>query len=364
MRPHAEGSPEGVAVLFPDAPEGRARELWRKPDGTVDTVQRWEGQRLLRYRFDVRKSVLRVIPQPVPGPLDLAEPPLLPRSVPPATVLMTLLPADQPDAEPTQDLALRLVAQVNGEVVDRFGSYPRRILERAVLGPSALPPGARSLPGLNPLPTTLGQADHVLIRMQPEQRYAPWIGDRPGRPGEENPLQLARGLREWWQDKGPSVALFRDDGSLGSWAGAPRPTSKTLLVLPEEGFAAPFSELRGEIAAAWPGPVASTLPRKLPEMVVLVSAEDPGVVSGRLARLAARPEMKGKLLAGWSLIGPLREDLPARLLGSGIAGFGLASGNAGDLRRAPELLGRFGDALPKKGERRAEAYPGPFVWLY
>ena len=160
------------------------------------------------------------------------------------------------------------------------------------------------------------------------------------------------------------MALFRDDGSLGSWAGAPRPTSKTLLVLPEEGFAAPFSELRGEIAAAWPGPVASTLPRKLPEMVVLVSAEDPGVVSGRLARLAARPEMKGKLLAGWSLIGPLREDLPARLLGSGIAGFGLASGNAGDLRRAPELLGRFGDALPKKGERRAEAYPGPFVWLY
>ena len=83
-------------------------------------------------------------------------------------------------------------------------------------------------------------------------------------------------------------------------------------------------------------------------------------------QLLALPSMSGKLMTGWSLAGPLRDDLPAWLLGeSSLAGVGIAAGTVVERRNAPATLEAFGKALiDAADESRVESIRGPFLWFF
>ena len=76
--------------------------------------------------------------------------------------------------------------------------------------------------------------------------------------------------------------------------------------------------------------------------------------------------MKGKLLAGWSLAGPVRDDLAAWILEStAVAGVGIAEDSVVSRRAAPQRLKAILQALESSGaDDRVESIPGPFLWHF
>ena len=120
---------------------------------------------------------------------------------------------------------------------------------------------------------------------------------------------------------------------------------------------------------AWgSGTVVTELPDRLESsLVLLVSAEAPGLFAARLRELAATPALKGKLLAAWNLNGAMREDLPADLLESNpLAGIGLAVSSFGESRAGVERLRTLRAALEREQATRlrVERLPGPFLWYF
>jgi hypothetical protein len=126
--------------------------------------------------------------------------------------------------------------------------------------------------------------------------------------------------------------------------------------------------LRRQLEQAWrAGPVADGLPADSDvDLVVLVSAEAPGPFAVRLRELARESAMEGRLLAAWSLAGPVRQDLPASLLAEGrLAGLGLAEATLVGRRAALEQLAALGRSLSEaRGEHRVERLGGPFLWFF
>ena len=122
------------------------------------------------------------------------------------------------------------------------------------------------------------------------------------------------------------------------------------------------------LAASWGKGRVSDSANPTPEenLVVVVSAEPPGRFADRLRAIAALPAMRGKLLAGWSLGGPLRDDLPAWILEeSQVAGVGIAGDSFVGLRTAPARLASVAAALAARGKTdRVESIPGPFLWVF
>jgi hypothetical protein len=102
-------------------------------------------------------------------------------------------------------------------------------------------------------------------------------------------------------------------------------------------------------------------------LVVVVSAEAPGVLGRRLRGMATDPQFAGKLLAVASLGGPLRADLPASLVAEGrLAALGVCdAGPVGLAGTVAEIAGwsRRAGSEPSKG-RRPEELSGPFTWYY
>jgi hypothetical protein len=76
--------------------------------------------------------------------------------------------------------------------------------------------------------------------------------------------------------------------------------------------------------------------------------------------------MKGKLLAVYSLAGPVRLDLPASLLAEGnLAGVGVAEASPGGVAGIARELADFAGALDEaRGGVGVERLPNPFVWFY
>jgi hypothetical protein len=103
------------------------------------------------------------------------------------------------------------------------------------------------------------------------------------------------------------------------------------------------------------------------KLVVIVSAESPGVLGKRLRALALDPSYAGKTLACVSLGGSLRADLPASLLKEGrLAALGVYDAGPVGLSRSIEEIVRFVRAAagdPSKG-KRVEELAGPFTWFY
>jgi hypothetical protein len=76
--------------------------------------------------------------------------------------------------------------------------------------------------------------------------------------------------------------------------------------------------------------------------------------------------MRGRLLAAWSLAGPVREDLPRSLIEDGrLAGIGVAEPSLVARRHAEATLRTLRAALSTATEElRVEQLPGPFLWHF
>jgi len=250
-------------------------------------------------------------------------------------------------------------------------AFPRRVLQRLLLGPQVDWTPGEPLPGFAPLPGGLEGIEAMMLSLNLEQRAAPWVPGEPAVAGEEDPESLARALNAWWgaAASGPYAVVGTDPVlSAARWADAPRVGAGIQLLLP------PREAMVGAIphdalVAAWSGgPVADTLPELISaRVVVLVSDEAPGPLGGRLRRLAQLPAMQDKLLVIWSLRGPPRQDLPASLLAEGkLAGIAVAeSGVLGgrDLeQRVAELGRRWTD--PARAGRRVESIGLGLLWYF
>ena len=132
------------------------------------------------------------------------------------------------------------------------------------------------------------------------------------------------------------------------------------LLAPEDAFPAQAAALRAQL----PGLGSRTEPAAV---VLVVSAEAPGVLGRRLRSYATDPANSGKILAVVSLGGPVRADLPASLLAEGkLAAVGVVEG--GPVGRARTLAdagawARAASSDAAKG-KHPEELSGPFTWFY
>jgi hypothetical protein len=246
------------------------------------------------------------------------------------------------------------------------------MLQRLVLGRDVDPAPDRTLPGLAPLPETLGKVGAVMVMQRPEEARPPWEGGGLSIPGEEDAARVAAALQAWWAAADATRGIAASVGtdlarSPERRRQAPPPGKNAVLLLPDDGFCPPRVGLRERLAAAWSiGPVVADLPEKPTPLVVLVSGEPPGVLGERVRRLSRDPRMKGKLLAVYSLLAPLRPDLPAALLAPGtLAGVGVAVAptvGSGDVVSDIERLAQSTTAAASTSP--IEITASRFVWFY
>jgi hypothetical protein len=216
-----------------------------------------------------------------------------------------------------------------------------------------------------------------MLLMHPRLARPPWDGGAPRRPGEEDPIRIARTLGQWWriaagaeQAMAPAVVVGIDgDNSLTRWAQAPQAGASTLLLLPDGAFSGVAEGYRDRLAEAWDGgTVTSTLPESIDaDLVLLVSGEPPGLFAERLRRLAQDPKLQGKALAAWGLLAPIRRDLPAALLAEGnLSALGLAPPTVLGMRTAVGQLAAMRAHLrgDSDARQRLELLPGPFLWFF
>jgi len=252
--------------------------------------------------------------------------------------------------------------------------YPRASLQRLVMGPEADLQPDRPLPGLDPMPEALGAIRSVIVALEPAQVAPPWAAATAVVAGEENPARLARALNVWWSEEGRSgpqraaVAGTDPARSLARWSSAPHAGQPALLYLPEDGFPGRLADMREGLRRAWgSAEVVAALPSTIDaDLVLLISGESPGRLAIRLRELAESAAMQGKLLAVWSLSGPVRQDLPASLLADGrLAGFGLAESGVMSRREAVGAVAAFKRALAgSKATSRVEELSPQILWYF
>ncbi len=386
-----------VETLFHrHGPGASFRRVLLRPGGTAVHVRRYEGGRFLAYSF--RRQGDRA--QANPGPPD--------RFWTPGDEPGPGLEQDAPGDLPDDVLVLRVGRSGRGEpgtgpveLVLRKGPerlaapVPRKVLQRFVLGPRADEQRAAKVPGLVPLPDRVKGAGVLLVPLDPAHRALPWRFRLAPVPGEEDPRNLVRAANEWRTveaGRGLSPAALAVDvaAAIRRRAAAPGPAKGILLLLPEGAFPGLAARVESALREAWPavmegrrghrrrgrrrkktaappGPVPVTvareLPGRVPGTVVVVSGEDPDVLSARLASLGRDPRLAGRLLAAWPLAGPLRDDLPVRLLEEGeVVGVGLADPPWPNLYRVPERLAEWAGALA--GRETIDGAPGPFTWTW
>ena len=393
------GRPTAVqAVWGADGPGARSRRLLLDGQGKADVVERYERGAFVRFRLRARADRLRAVPveavqadrpetgtqpgQPVAGGSGALELP--------AGLALVRVPAapdvtvdgrgaavgPPPAGARAGGRAVRLQLSAPGEsgAPELESEFAVPELQRLVMGRQASP-GASGIDGLVPLPRSLAGVQTLMLLLDRSQTVSPWIAGPPVLAGESDPLRLAEGLRRWSisapdpASVGAAVVGTDPSRSPERWSLAPRASRKTLLLLPQDGFPPPYDKLRARLSDAWTaGEVVSSLPaKKIGTLLVLVSAEPPDLFGARLRSLAHNPALRGKLLAFWSLAGPVRPDLPASLLAEGnLAGLGFAKPSVVGTRRAEQQLAAFSATLgdPDARRRRVESLDGPFLWIF
>jgi hypothetical protein len=367
----SDGDIDGELLIVHGAegPEVVARRIRYGSDGRPKSFERVEGG--ARWHFALQPSAGRIkavrleptavaVAPDVPSVIDL-----------PAGLALLRIDPDGVGDPASASVGLRLQGS-GGASLD--AATPRWVVQRLVMGREADLAHDPSLPGIAPLPTALGEIETLMVLARPGSNTRPWEGRLDPIAGEQDPLRVAAAINSWWDAPdalpAPGGAVLGVDWSASPkrWSNAPRPGTKALLVLPEDGFPEPTRELATRLAAAWTsGRVSSTAdPSSAETLVVVVSAEAPGPFATRLRSIAGLAAMRGKLLAGWSLAGPVRDDLAAWLLEStGVAGFGVAEGSVISRRSAPKQLRVLGRELSARGDRdRVESIPGPFLWHF
>jgi len=362
-----DGASWVVTLYGVDAPEASSRRLLLDRKNRAIGFERLEQQRLLRYRLegDGSRLVARRAEQAPPIPVP---PGSTGQQLPAGLVLLHLAEPDDAPIEPPGVL-LRLEWWTDDATRNLEAEFPRPVLQRLVQGRLVDRTPNQPLP-FAPLPPALGTVSTMMV-LPPDTRWSPpWLVESPLLAGEEDPLRVARGLGAWWSkgDAGAPSAVVGVDplASPERWAVAPRPNAETLLLLPESGFSGNTAAWREALTRSWgANNTVSELPQELrTPLVVLVSAEPPASFAARLRELARDSRMRGRLLAAWSLAGPLREDLAASLIAEGtLAAVGIAEHSLVARRETAKTIAQLRAALERPG-RRVEQLPGPFLWHF
>lgn len=361
--------------LGSDGPDVVFRRRVQEPDGRPAVFLRVEDGRFLPYRFVREGNRLRPVVALPEIPTAVFEAPPAPAeggAVPSGLVVLEILPradaggtiAVGPGLEPEEPATVALRRRT-GDGRDLTAALPRAILKRLVLGTRLDPPGAPPLPVFGNPAALLEGAASLLVLLPDALARPPWAGPVEPVPGEEDPARIVAALGALWNGSGAAVGTDRTR-SAQRWAAAPRAAAGARVVATPEAFPRPFAYLRDDVVRALPeGRAVAEVP---PEgsLVIVASAEAPGVLAVRLRELARSPAMKGRLLAVCSFGGPLRPDLPGRLLEEGsLAGIALLEPSLPAGRRAARAIGAWIGALDAAGpERRVETVPGPFVWYF
>jgi hypothetical protein len=361
-------------VHLPLARDVRARVLRAEGDGAALQIDRVEGSR--RYRYTIEGgggeyTVSRADEDPV-SPSPVAE--RLAADPPEGLFTLALSRAGRAAADGTGSTLVRLHARQPGKN-PRAVDLPRTAVQALLLGQRLAPrAGRRALREVARLGNVSPGAGRTVMVMEDFSREgAPWEVTPYPRPGEEDPRNFARAVSESAREGTgvPMRAVVGLDPSTSPerWRGAARPLGGAFLLLPDGGFPGPAGKLRGELVAAWPeGRAAAALPEgDLPGLVVLASAEPPGVLATRALELAADPRMADRHLAVIALAGSLRADVAGRALAEGrIASLGLAGVEPLAWQGVAASLGQLGRAAREAGDGdlRPERLDGPFVWVY
>ncbi len=355
-------------VLGMEGPEARARRRVADPAGKNPVFERVEEERFLRYGFERSGNTLRAtlsVAAPPGQAFDAPAPPAAAvAALPPGLTLMDLLPpAEAPPADDRGEPPSVRVRLRGADGRERVAALPRSLLQRLVRGREVDMTPDRPLQALTPAAEVLGTSHTLMVVASADETRPPWSGPIPERPGEEDAARLAGALGRWWSaDPSSSAAAVCGVDPLTSparWARAPLLDGKLAVVAPENAFPAQAASLRAGLEGL-PGGVGASI-------VVIVSAEPPGVLGRRLRSLATDPEYAGRILAVLSLAGPLRGDLPASMLGEGrLAGFGLYEAGPVGLAKSISEVARFARSATSDASkgRRVEDLPGPFTWFY
>jgi hypothetical protein len=363
-------------VYGSDSVELRSRKMFLDAANRATLFERVEDARFLSYTLerDAQGFVARMRPYVPPPPEPQQPPPTLPLGL---ALMQVRAPDSGGAASPAESPALQVRLTVSQEGLPRQleADFPRKVMQRVVLGPEADPAGGRELPGISPPPPVLAGSDTLMLLLEPEHTRPPWIGGWPVLPGEEDAVRIAGPLGRWWRGGATAtepeavVIGVETTSSLARWARALQVGGSSLLLLPERAFSGVPAGSRDRLAQAWgPGPVASVLPEALDaDLVILVSGEPPGLLAARLRELSRDPRLNGRALGVWGLLAPLRRDLPAALLAEGnLVALGLAPPDVVGTRQAVTELQAIGETLRSEssGGRRPELLPGPFLWFY
>jgi len=349
-------------------PGAVARRIRFGADGKPLRFERYEAGR--KWHYALRRSADGVRAVALDAPVDPA-----PAAGPPTIELpdgLALLRID-PDGESDPAAASVGLQLQGGGAGPLDAAVPRWVVQRLVLGREADLAHDPSLPGIAPLPPALGDIDTLMVLGRENMKRRPWEAETPTLAGEQDPLRIAAAINAWWDAAdalpAPGGAVVGIDwvSSPKRWADAPAPGANALLVLPPDGFPQGVSVVAARLARAWTsGRVSAQADPSDETYVIVVSAEAPGLFAARLRAIAGQPAMKGKLLAGWSLAGPVRDDLAPWILEStAVAGVGIAEGSVVSRRGAAERLRAIARALETRGAAsRVESIPGPFLWHF
>jgi hypothetical protein len=349
-------------------PEVVARGIRFDAEGKPRLLDRLERGRRWSYRLEQDKQGMRAARIDAPAAVAL---PAAPKSIELPDGLAMLRIDPETDGNPAAaSIGLRLQSVAAGPL---DAATPRWVVQRLILGHQADLAHDPSLPGIAPLPSMFGEIESLMVLGRASLRQRPWETEPRPIAGEQDPLRVAAAINAWWDAPGalpaPGGAVVGVDWEVSPqrWAQAPRPGAQALLVLPEGGFPLESSGLAKLLAEAWTsGRVSAQADPTDETLVVVVSAEAPGLFASRLRAISKLPAMRGKLLAGWSLAGPVRDDLaPWILEEAALAGVGIAEGSVVSRRSAAQRLQQIVRALTARGESdRVESIPGPFLWHF
>jgi hypothetical protein len=355
------------AVYGEDGPDVRSRRRVQDPEGGLPVFERVEDGRYLTYRLARDAAGLRALPAVAAAPFPAAAAAESAEIREGLALLEVVRTGGNTALDGSEPAALRLRLRGPG-ARDVVADVPRAAARRLVLGREVDTEPERPLPALGAPDPLLAGARGLLVQMEPDQTRPPWAGSSLYVSGEEDAARLARGLSAWWAAAGAprAVAVATDRAtSAGRWAAAPPAAAKPAIVAPEDAFPGARLAWRARVLQALPaGPGAAA--ESSSKLVIVVSAEAPGILGARLARLARDPAMKGKALAVAALSSRLRPDLATGLLAAGnLAAVGVFETGPVGVDRSMARLAAFVAALgaAPAGER-LEAVPGPFVWLY
>lgn len=355
-------------VLGMEGPEVRARRVIFDPKGGATVFQRVEDERFVSYRLEGAGNALRAVPSPAPIPAEVFAPVAPPAgsqgAAPPALTVMDLVPAaGEPAAADAVEPVTVAVRLRGGDGRERVASIPRALMQRLVRGRELDTTPDRPLPAFTPASAMLGTSRGLMVLASADETRAPWTGATPLRPGEEDAARLAAALTRWWSTDGPSTAgaVVGVDPAVSParWAKASPLDGTIAVIAPEDAFPWPARSLRPPLSKIAAQPAA--------KLVLVVSAEAPGLLGRRLRQMATDPQFDGKTLAVVSCGGPMRADLPASLLAEGhLAAVGVYEAGPVGLTRSVSLVAGWAGSVGSdaaKG-RRVEEVAGPFTWFY